>query len=405
MRIVRILTRMNIGGPSVHAAILANELDPGRFQTCLIIGKTAPGEGERTHWVEGGPAKVVRMESLRRPPHPWADWVSLCRILRIVWKERPQIVHTHMAKAGALGRLAGIVYNRVGPGRRPGHRAILVHTYHGHVLEGYFSRGVSRLLTGVERWFSRYTDCLIAVSQTTQKDLLEKGIGKRDQWRVIPLGLDLKHLETLPLPNGSKPLRCGLVGRLVPVKNPSLFVQAIGQVAQRNPAGLLQGSIIGDGPLRPTLEETVRVGGLEQVISFVGWQEDLRQYYERLDVVCLTSWNEGTPVSVIEAMAAGRAAVATAVGGVRDLLGWPPSGEQTEILPGRFQVVQRGLLTRAGDPEGLAAALEYLSQDGALRRRLGETGRGYARTQFSHERLIRDISDLYENLVHGGALA
>ena len=395
MRIVRIVTRMNIGGPSLHVAILSNQLDSKRFSTCLMVGQTETGEGSRLPWVENGPARIVKIRSLGRRLNPWKDLCAFFQILQALRQEQPAVIHTHMAKAGTLGRLAGIIHNRFGPGRKPGRRAVLVHTFHGHVLEGYFSRGVSRIFASVERWMEKRTDCLIAVSETIRDSLMARGIGSAEQWRVIRLGVDFSELKKLPDPNSSSPLRCGLVGRLVPIKNPELFLQALEILSRTDPGQPVQGRIIGDGPLRQDLEERARQKGLSKTVSFLGWQKDAQSCYGDLDVVCVTSWNEGTPLSLIEAMAAGRTVVSTAVGGVTDLLG-PQEGSQ--ILPGHFGVAARGLLIQDGDGEGLAAALAVLARDPSLRRRLAESGRRYVLEQYSHTRLLQDVSELYEQL-------
>ena len=387
MKIVRVLTRMNMGGPALHVSLLSNGLDPSRFSTTLIVGQTEPEEGDRLSWVKNGPAKLFVIPSLRRAMRPWRDFKAFTAILRILWKERPDIVHTHTAKAGALGRLAGIFYNRLGPGRRK--RALLIHTYHGHVLEGYFSPRVSRLFGSIERWLSRRTDRLIAVSETIRDQLLTLGIGGPSQWRVIPLGLDLSDLAGLQAPNGSATLRCGLVGRLVPIKNPVLFLQALEKATAHG--ARVQGEIIGDGPLRRETEEAARRMKLDGVVSFGGWREDRKSCYSGLDAVCVTSRNEGTPLTLIEAMAAGRPVVSTLVGGVGDLLGF-----HGEVETGGFKVAERGLIVKEGDAQGFAAALESLAGDPALRRRIAEAGRAYVWERHSHTRLLNDISNLYE---------
>lgn len=385
MKILRIVTRMNMGGPALHVSLLSNGLDPSRFSTTLVVGQTDPDEGDRISWVKEGPARLFVLPSLRRAMHPWRDLKSFAAILRILWKERPDIVHTHTAKAGALGRLAGISYNQWGPGRRK--RAVLIHTYHGHVLEGYFSSRVSRLFAAIERCLSRRTDRLIAVSETIRDQLLAMGVGSKPQWRVIPLGLDLSDLAKLQASDGSEPLRCGLVGRLVPIKNPALFLQAMQKIA----GGPVRGQIIGDGPLRQEMEQAARRMNLGGVVSFAGWREDRTTCYRDLDAVCVTSRNEGTPLTLIEAMAAGRAVVSTDVGGVGDLLGF-----RGEIAAGTFEIAERGLMVKEGDAIGLAAALESLARDPSLLRRIAEAGRAYVWERHSHTRLLNDLSDLYE---------
>jgi glycosyltransferase involved in cell wall biosynthesis len=402
MNIVRIMTRMNIGGPAVHALALSTRLDPDRFSTCLAVGSPDKGEGDLSHLASGPGVRLVRIPSLRRSLGPWSDLVTLIRLLRLLEAERPAIIHTHMAKAGALGRIAGMLYNRFGAGRAPGQRALLVHTFHGHVLEGYFSLWLSGLFVRIEQWLARRTDRLIAVSRTIRDDLLRKGIGRPPQWHVIPLGLDLSVLAQVPATNGSPDIRIGMVGRLVPVKNPVLFLEALHRIAARPDAAPVQGVIVGDGPLREHLQRETRRLGLDRLVEFTGWQRDLPAVYHRLDIACLTSWNEGTPVSLIEAMASGRAVVATDVGGVRDLL-TDPGDPPEAIPPGAFQIARRGILVRPGDPDGLAAALGALASDPGLRQTLSETARPHALRAFAVERLLRDIAAVYETGAGSGS--
>jgi glycosyltransferase involved in cell wall biosynthesis len=394
-KIVRIVTRLNIGGPSVHVALLSTRLDPARFATTVVAGAPEAEEGDWSSLIDPARARLVRMPGLRRPLRPWADLMVFARLCRLLWREQPRIVHTHMAKAGALGRLAARAYNRFGPGRR--RPAKVVHTFHGHVLEGYFSPATSRFFITIERWLARRTDRLIAVSAAIRDDLARRGIGRPAQWRVIPLGLELAKLSQLPMAAAGAPVRFGVVGRLVPIKNPALFLAAFSRMLQANPRAQASGLIVGDGPLRRSMEREVEQLGLSHVVSFLGWQHDLPRVYGQLEVACVTSWNEGTPVALIEAMAAGRAVVATDVGGVRDVLG----GEAPPVDPGGFRVTERGVLVRAGDAEGLTAALRALEADAGLRHRLGAAARAHVLERFAAERLLGDITALYDEWLDG----
>ena len=395
VKIVRVITRLNIGGPAIHASLLSSELDPARFSTCLVIGEPDAGEGSLSDLVEGRGLRVIRLKRLRRPINPLADATVFVQLLRLLWSERPQILHTHMAKAGTLGRLAGLVYNRVGPGRSASARLCLLHTFHGHVLEGYFSPRLSRFFVTIERWLARRTDGLIAVSPSIRDELLAKRIGRPSQWRVIPLGFDLSAFTQVPPPPEREVVRFGLVGRLVPIKNPSLFLQALRQLIQEQRRPSVCGLIVGDGPLRSRLQQEAERLGVDGLVRFTGWRRDLASVYAELDATCLTSWNEGTPVALIEAMAAGRPVIATDVGGVRDLLG-DGSDPREAVAPGSFRIVSRGLLIRPGDVEGLAAALQRVTQDPALRRTLGAAGRQHVLNAFNHQRLLSEMSALYE---------
>ena len=402
IRVLRIITRMNIGGPAIHAALLANRLDPARFCTRLVVGEPDSSEGDLSALVRPGEGvEMIRLRWLRRRIHPWQDLRAFVSILRICWNYQPDLIHTHMAKAGSLGRAAGWLYNLVGRLTGARRAAWLIHTFHGHVLEGYFSGAASRLFAGIERWLARRTDCLIAVSPTIRQAILAKGIGLAAQVRVIRLGLDLAELGRLDLPNGHRPLRCGLVGRLVPIKNPSLFVQGLDRASRALPPGALSGAVVGDGPLKRDVEAQVAGCGAGDWIRLTGWRRDLAACYGGLDLVCITSWNEGTPVSVIEAMAAGRAVIATDVGGVRDLL-QDPDDAREPVPAGGFALARRGILVNPGDAAGLSAALIALSGDAPLRQRLGESARAYALDTYQADRLICEVSELYEELMRLG---
>ncbi len=401
VRIVRIITRLNIGGPSVHAILLSQRLRDG-YQTLLVTGTPDVSEGDMGAELDRTGVRCVRVSSLRRPLNVWADLRAWWRIFRIIRRERPDIVHTHMAKAGALGRTAAMAHNwlaRFGARvtGRPSSTCRIIHTFHGHVLDGYFSPRLSQVFVMIERSLARGTDRLIAVSRIVRNELLQLGIGIPAQWNVIPLGLDLSSLEALPPPNGSSVFRIGMVGRLVPIKNPGLFLRGLEQAARPPLAVPISGVIVGDGPERLTLEQEAKRLGLETLVQFTGWQRDLPDVYGRLDAACLTSWNEGTPVALIEAMAAGRVVVATDVGGVRDLLD-EAEGPSPAIPAGGFRMTARGMLVQPGDAAGLAAALQAVAADGNLRRRLGAAARTFVVQRFSAERLCRNMKALYADL-------
>lgn len=400
--VIRIVTRLNVGGPARHAMTLTARVDPRRFRSLLVTGQSDAREGDWGPRASAQGIRVIRIPQLRRSLHPVADLIALTQLMQLVWRERPVLIHTHMAKAGALGRLTGVLYNTIGPGRHGVAPARLVHTFHGHVLDGYFKLGVTKLFVIIERWLARRTDRLIAVSQTVRDQILAKGIGRPAQWRVIPLGLDLSPLAMLPLrPPQTAELTIGLVGRLVPIKNPSVFLEALATLRRQHPKSAVRGLIVGDGPLRPQLERQVIALGLQDIVQMTGWQEDLPTVYRNVDVTCLTSENEGTPVALIEAMAAGRAVVATQVGGVPDLLDGT-AGSPLEIPVGGFRRVERGLLVKSNDVDGLANALWALTEDGTLRQQLGVAGRRYVAKRYTADRLVHELTALYDELIPVG---
>lgn len=406
LRIVRVIARLNIGGPALHAALLTERLQGPGVESVLVVGQADATEGDLAPSLAARGLRIVIVPALRQPLHPWRDLCAWWRLLRILQRERPDIVHTHTAKAGALGRAAAMTYNALARlaarGRlRPARTCRTVHTFHGHVLEGYFPVWLSYLFAMIERWLARGTDRLIAVSPQVQRELLRKGIGRPPQWRVIPVGLELSTLARVSPRNEQAGLGVGFIGRLVPIKNPGLFLKALRELARQRPEVPLHAVIAGDGPLRARLEAEARQLGLGQRVRFAGWQHDLPSLYEALDAACLTSWNEGTPVALIEAMAAGRAVVATDVGGVRSLL---DDTEETESpASGAYRIAARGLLVRPGDVAGLSAALERLARDPQLRARLGEAGRAHVMQRYTPERLVADLMGLYRELQAEGS--
>ncbi|MDQ4091284.1 MAG: glycosyltransferase [Actinomycetota bacterium] len=371
-RVLRLVTRLNIGGPARQALLLTKELQD-RFPTTLAAGRPTETEGEMTD-----PDVAVRYVPLVRPLHPESDLRALRAVRRLVLETRPAIVHTHMAKAGMVGRLtAGTV--------RPKPRT--VHTFHGHVLDGYFRPSVQRSFVEIERRMAAHTDVLVAVSDEIRDGLLDLGIGRPEQYQVIRLGFDLSAYSAVDAPTGTLrkmldldadvPL-VGVIGRLVPIKD---LVTAIRAIARLDGVHLV---FVGDGECRPQLEVQARALGVVDRVHFTGWW-DVPAALSDLDVVLLTSKNEGTPVSLIEAAAAGRPVVATRVGGVALVV----------------EDGTTGFLAPAGDTVALAAYVDRLLAWPALRRSMGTAARQRALDRFSKERLLGDVSGLYDRLLAG----
>jgi glycosyltransferase involved in cell wall biosynthesis len=374
-RLVQVITRLNIGGPARYALLVAEKVSEHGFHSELVYGAEAAREGSFE------PLKVPhrRLPTLKRVIDPVSDARALQTLTAFFRERRPWIVHTHMAKAGALGRIAA----------RRASVPVVLHTFHGHVLDGYFPRPLSAMFAATERRLAKRTDALIAVSPMVRDELLAHGIGSPDQWHVIPLGQDLDHLlaetpstdaarRSLGLP-ADRPL-VGIVGRLVAIKDHSTFLKAAARVAQRRPDVFFV--VAGDGRLRPQLETRARAM-LGDRIRFLGWVSDLASLYEALDVVVLTSRNEGTPVTLIEAGAAGTAIVATRVGGVPDV-----------VADG-----VTGLLAPAGDPSAIALHIQRFLDDPDWAAAVGATAREQARQRFSASWFMRDTIELYTELL------
>jgi glycosyltransferase involved in cell wall biosynthesis len=389
VRVVRIITRLNVGGPSIQASTLSHRLSARGFDTLLVHGQLGAGEGDMSYMVRGD-VRTRYLPSLRRPIAPAHDALAFAQLIDILRDTRPDIVHTHMAKAGTLGRLAAAVYNQTA-GR--GRRARVIHTYHGHVLEGYFSARTAALFTAAERQLARLSDAIVAISPEIKRELLtEYRIGRADQYHVIPLGFDLSALaaidddarrqarEALDIPPQAHVV--STVGRLTAIKQHALFLETAALVAARDPAALFL--IAGDGELRAELEASARALGIANRVRFLGWRRDLATIYGATDVFLLTSRNEGTPVALIESLAAAVPGVSTDVGGIRDVI------DSDDV----------GLLAPFGDAALLADHIGALLADPDRRRRMGELGRRSMTARYTLDRLVDDVERLYRQLLH-----
>jgi glycosyltransferase involved in cell wall biosynthesis len=360
----------------------------------------SPGEGDMGYFADSRGVVPIVIPELGRQISPLNDFRALWKIYRLFCVEKPDIIHTHTAKAGSLGRLAGVLYNLIVLCRGHSHRAKLVHTFHGHVFHGYFSPWKSRLLVLAERLLALLSHRIVAVSETVKRDLVEVyRICREEKVRVIPIGLDLSWVDDLKGYRGALrkefhippyAVTVGVIGRLTGIKNHRLFFTAARSLRRDD----LRFLSVGDGELRSDLQRMVRDLGLEGSVVFTGWQKEPAKIYADLDIVCLTSLNEGTPVSLIEAMAAGRPFVATDVGGVRDLM----IGQHT-IHPSGFRIFSNGILTPPDDPVVLSEAIAFLAASPGDRHAMGTTGQKWARERCSGERLLREIEMLYVELL------
>lgn len=372
---------MNVGGPSRHVTILTIGHGPD-FDPALLAGTTDAREGSMEDELTRRGANVIRVPGLQRRVSPAADLVAMWWLYRYFRRERPAVVATHLAKAGTVGRLAAM-FARV---------PVRVHTFHGHVLDGYFGRLSTWLFLNVERLLGRFTSQFVAISPEIASDLDRLGIG-RGKTSVIRLGLELKHLSGHPPGTLRRELgielgvpTVGIVGRLVPIKAHDLFLEAASRLVKTDPT--VQFVIVGDGELWDDLHRHVGELGLGASVHFTGWRKDLAAVYSDLDVVVCCSRNEGTPVSLIEACAAGRPVVGTRVGGVPDI-----------ITPG-----VNGLLVPSGDAAAVAGAIQELVSDPARRASMGEEGRRMMLQRHGADRMVKELEDLYRNLLDRGTL-
>jgi glycosyltransferase involved in cell wall biosynthesis len=367
---------MNIGGPSRHVTILTAQGGP-EFDCVLLTGAPDDREGSMEDEARQAGAKVIDVPHLRRRLSPIDDLLALVWLFRYFRRERPAIVATHLAKAGTVGRLAAALAGV----------PIRVHTFHGHVLDGYFGRLTTSVFLGVERLLGRLTTQFVAISPEISADLDRLGIG-RGKTVIVRLGLELDGLADQPrgalrpeLGISAEAPTVGIVGRLVPIKAHDLFLEAAELIARTHPE--VQFVIVGDGELWAHLHEEVARRTLSERVHFTGWRSDLGAVYSDLDLVVCCSRNEGTPVSLIEACAAGRPVIGTRVGGIPDIIA---SGVN-------------GLLVPSGDAAALADAIVELVDDPDRRRRMGVAGQRTVRERYSADRMVRELKDLYRNLL------
>ena len=406
-KVIRIIARLNVGGPAKHVVWLTSGLP--EFDTVLVAGSVPEGEEDMSYFAERAGISPLYFSEMSREIS-LNDALTVWKLFKLFRSERPDIVHTHTAKAGTVGRSAGFLYRWLTWGTLAGkpRQCKFVHTYHGHVFHSYYGQRRTQLFLTIERLLARLvTDRLIVVSKQQGVEIGENfRVGRPGQIKVIPLGLDLdvfanhesrraKYRQLLCIPDDA--LLIGIVGRLTEIKNHEMFLNVVARLKAVDPACRRQGAVrfivIGDGALRESLESQKQSLGLDADVIFVGSRTDPEYFYPALDVVALTSRNEGTPLTLIEAMANARPVVATSVGGVVDLLG-------DVIEDGPYKVCKRGLSVPAGDEEGFVAALSRIIRDRSLRQELGSRGLEFVEVNYSKERLFEDIKGLYGELMN-----
>jgi len=408
MKILRVIARLNVGGPARHVVWLSEGLKLMGHETVLVTGVVPAGEDDMNYFAEAAGIKPITIPEMSRELS-LGDLLAAWKIYRLMLRERPEIVHTHTAKAGALGRLAGLMYRWLTPSaltrRRP--RCRFVHTFHGHVFHSYYSPAKTKLFLAIERLLARATDRIVVVSEQQRREIHEKfRVGRREQFEVIPLGLDLDAFANwksrrsrvrAELDATDSDTLIGIVGRLTEVKNHEMFLHAAARmkalIAAQSLRTRVRFVIVGDGRLRVSLESKARELGLMEHIRFLGTRNDPENFYPALDIVALTSLNEGTPLTLIEAMANERPVIATAVGGVADLLGASISNADG------YTICERGISVKSGDVESFTRGLLCLLQDEPLRTRLSAAGKDFVNANYGKARLLRDISNLYARLL------
>jgi glycosyltransferase involved in cell wall biosynthesis len=383
-KILRVIARLNMGGPALHVAYLTAGLRERGYDTTLVAGSLARGEDSMAFVADARDVQIVRIDQLGREISPLRDLVATVRLAWLIRRERPDILHTHTAKAGTVGRVAALLAGR----RRP---RIVVHTFHGHVLRGYFGPVRSWFFLLLERWLASRTTALIAVSPQVRDDLVALGVAPPERFVVIRLGIELGE-RVAPEQDGRAESRrylgiepdrfaVGWIGRMTAVKRTDDVLVAFKRLRDEGVDAVL--CMVGDGPDRPDLERRAHELGIVRDTLFLGYQEDVAPFYAAFDALVLPSSNEGTPVSAIEALAAGRPVVATRVGGVPDVV----------------QEGDDGFLVEPGATDDLADRLAQLARDPELRERMGRAGRERVLPRYAVERLVDDVDRLYRSLL------
>ena len=386
VRVLRVIARLNMGGPALHVAYLSAGLRNRGYDTTLVAGSLALGEESMAGVAERLGAPIVTVPELHREISPLRDLRAVYHLADLIREVRPHILHTHTAKAGAIGRLAARLAGDAGP-------SIVVHTFHGHVLRGYFDPVRSTAFRLLERWLARRTTALVAVSPEVRDDLVSLGVAPREQFTVVRLGIELEQrvgggdgdrarLETRHA-LGIPPDRfvVGWIGRMTAVKRADDVLLVMRRLRELDVDAVL--CMVGDGPDRDAVERRAHELGIVRDSLFLGYQDEVASYYAAFDALVLPSANEGTPVSAIEALGGGRPVVATRVGGVPDVV--------------RDGI--DGFLVEPGDVDAMAERLSALAADPPLRHRMGEAGRASVHERYSVERLLNDVDALYRRLL------
>jgi glycosyltransferase involved in cell wall biosynthesis len=384
VRIVHVIARLNVGGAALHVLQLAHEQSRRGHDVVVVAGTLAVGEESMEYVADELGVDLLRLPVLQRELSLRADPAAILALRRIIRRRRPDVLHTHTAKAGAAGRLAALSSGHVRP------RAI-VHTYHGHVLSGYFSRRWERVFRWIERGLAPSSGTLVAVSDEVRDDLVGFGIAPARRFVVVPYGFDLppwsdadedaRAAIRAEIGAGEETFVVGWAGRLTPIKRPLDLIRTLRALLDREIDALLV--LVGDGEDRPAVEALAADLGVSDRCRLVGFQKIIRPWYASFDALLLTSTNEGTPVVAIEALAAARPVVATRAGGTGTVVRHDESGYLESI----------------GDTGALAARLATLARDPELRARVGAYGAEDVRARFAVGRMADEVEAIYRRLL------
>ena len=404
MKILRIIARLNVGGPARHVVWLTKKLQTDEFQSVLIAGTVPDGEEDMSYFAVENGVEPIYIAELSRELSP-KDIVSLYKIYREMKRQNPDIVHTHTAKAGTVGRIAAFLYKWFHAGTLIGRpRDVkVVHTFHGHVFHSYYGIRKTQIFLLIEKILARFaTNRIVVITQQQFDEIHEKyGVGSRNQFTVIPLGIDLtifagavdkRDILRKEINAADDEIVVGFTGRLTEIKNIPMLLDVAARYKNLVGAQKLRFVVIGDGNLRQELEQKASDLELGGVVTFLGNRQNVSDLLPGFDIIALTSKNEGTPLSLIEAMAAGIPLISTAVGGVVDL-----AGKTVDRMDG-FRVCERGVLIDAFESEHFLNGLLYLAKNEKLRERLKDEGMKFINSNYSVERLTQDLVSLYTEI-------
>lgn len=370
IKVMQIIARMNVGGPAVIVADLMRGLDSARFDQVLVTGYCDDNEADYLETVATD-LSAIRVGGLGRSISPMADLRAFFSLVAMIRRERPDVVHTHTAKAGVLGRLATIL---------SGSKALRIHTFHGHLLHGYFTGWKVQLVIAIEKFLATKTDLLVAVGNQVKDDLLAAGIGRADQYKVFfpglptPAAIDQQEARK-ELGLDAEAIYCTFVGRLTQIKRPDRLLDVAAACVARNLD--LHFLVAGEGELFESSKARAERENLP--VTFLGWRSDIDRLFAASDMAILTSDNEGIPLTLIQAAFAGIPIVATKVGSIADIVVDGETGFLTSLQAG-----------------AMASALSALVTDEDLRFELGSLGKAHAQRYFSLEKSLVDHSSLYE---------
>ncbi|MDQ3132252.1 MAG: glycosyltransferase [Acidobacteriota bacterium] len=396
MKIVRIIARLNVGGPARHVVWLTEELNDDEFQSVLLAGTVPEGEEDMSYFAENHLVEPFHIPEMSRELSP-KDVVSLWKVYRRFVIEQPDIIHTHTAKAGTVGRAAAFLYRWLN-----WRKVTIIHTFHGHIFHSYYGKLKTNVFLIIEKILARLATDVIIVITRQQFDEIhgQFGVGRAGQFEIVPLGIDLqpfrgsrekRDILRVEIGAADDEILVGFVGRLTEIKNVSLLLEVAAIYRRQTDESLpkLKFLIIGDGNSRTELEKESERRGLQETVKFLGNRNDADVFYAGLDIVALTSLNEGTPLSLIEAMANEKPVISTAVGGVIDLLG------ETQTEADGFTVCERGIKISANSAEDFYKGLIYLAKNETLQKSLAVAGKEFVEAKYSKERLVGDIKELY----------